>query len=115
MSSVSRATPARITRIMLALAPAALLLLGGCGSSSQAVTGSADTPQTFRSNCVSCHGTDLQGRMGAATNLTHVGKRMTKAEITKQIKQGGGVMPPFGSRLSDAEVEKLAGWLSAKK
>lgn len=82
---------------------------------STATTGPAGAPQAFRSNCISCHGTDLQGRMGASTNLTKVGARMSKAQILKQIKQGGGGMPAFSGRLSDAQIEELAAWLSARK
>ena len=107
--------PRGSTRFLLLAVPAVMLLLGGCGSSSQATVGSAGTPQAFKSNCVSCHGTDLQGRMGATTNLTKVGQRMTKDQITAQIKQGGGGMPAFSGRLSDAQIEELAAWLSAKK
>ncbi|MFC4809939.1 c-type cytochrome [Paenibacillus sp. GCM10023250] len=107
--------PRGAVRLLLVLAPAALLILGGCGSSAKTTIGSADTPQIFKSNCVSCHGSDLQGRMGASTNLTRVGKRMTKEQIKKQIKQGGGGMPAFSSRLSDAQINELASWLSGKK
>ncbi|SFJ48101.1 cytochrome c551 [Paenibacillus sp. UNC496MF] len=107
--------PRGAARLLLVLAPAALLMLGGCGSSAKTTIGSADAPQVFKSNCVSCHGTDLQGRMGASTNLTKVGKRMTKDQIEKQIKQGGGGMPAFNGRLSDAQIDELASWLSAKK
>ncbi|SEP11370.1 cytochrome c [Paenibacillus sp. OV219] len=93
----------------------AATLLSGCDSSSSVQTAAADVPKVFKSNCISCHGTDLQGRMGASTNLTQVGKRMTQDEITKQIKDGGGGMPAFGGRLSAAEIEDLASWLSKKK
>ncbi|AZN39904.1 c-type cytochrome [Paenibacillus albus] len=93
----------------------AAALLSGCDSSSSVQTAAAGVPKVFKSNCISCHGTNLQGRMGASTNLTEVGKRMTKDEITKQIKDGGGGMPAFESRLSAAEIEDLASWLSKKK
>lgn len=104
-----------LSRFALIAMPAVLLLLGGCGTSSRTTIGATDVPQAFRANCVSCHGADLQGRMGASTNLTKVGQRMTKDGIVKQIKQGGGGMPAFGSRLSDAQIQALASWLSAKK
>ncbi|NBD23764.1 c-type cytochrome [Paenibacillus glycinis] len=107
--------PRGSARFLLLAVPAVILMLGGCASSSKATVGSADTPQAFKSNCISCHGTDLQGRMGATTNLTKVGKRMTKEQIATQIKQGGGGMPAFSGKLSDAQIEELAAWLSAKK
>lgn len=53
--------------------------------------------------------------MGASTNLQHVGKRMTKDQITAQINKGGGGMPAFSGKLTPDEVAELASWLSAKK
>lgn len=101
--------------ISLLSAVLASALLSSCGSSSSVQTAAANVPKVFKSNCISCHGTDLQGRMGPSTNLTQVGGRMTKDEITKQIKDGGGGMPAFSSRLSAAEIADLADWLSKKK
>nr|WP_275589187.1 cytochrome c [Paenibacillus sacheonensis] len=94
-----------------------MLLLGGHDPASASAfgAGASDTPQVFRSNCISCHGTDLKGRMGDSTNLTKVGNRMSKAQIAAQIKQGGGGMPPFSGKLQDSQIEELAAWLSAKK
>jgi cytochrome c551 len=47
--------------------------------------------------------------------LQKVGGRLTKEQITKQIHDGGGDMPPFGTQLKDEEIQSLAAWLSAKK
>ncbi len=94
-----------------------LTAVAGCsGSSSKSLEGPADTVAIFeKNNCISCHGTALQGRMGEATNLQKVGARMTKEQIAAQIRDGGGGMPAFGSRLSADEIDKLATWLAAKK
>ncbi|MBP3962462.1 c-type cytochrome [Paenibacillus lignilyticus] len=92
-----------------------VILLAGCGSSSPTSTSASNVPKVYKSNCISCHGSELQGRMGAATNLQHVGKRMTKEQITAQINKGGGGMPAFSGKLTPDEVQELAGWLSAKK
>jgi cytochrome c551 len=103
------------------LIPAAVLAgLAGCSSSppseSAALSGPADVVEMYKkNNCVSCHGTSLQGRMGEETNLQKVGARMTKEQIERQISEGGGGMPAFHSKLSKEEISRLADWLAAKK
>ncbi|RAP75243.1 c-type cytochrome [Paenibacillus montanisoli] len=106
---------ARPAYLTIALMLAACLLLTGCGSSSPTTTTAADVPQVYKSNCISCHGSELQGRMGPSTNLQQVGKRMSKEQIATQIKKGGGGMPAFSGKLSADEVDELANWLSSKK
>jgi len=69
--------------------------------------------QIYKSNCLSCHGDQLQGGMGPALN--QVGTSMSKEKIYKQIMNGGGGMPKFGGRLSDDEVITLTNWLADKK
>jgi cytochrome c551 len=71
------------------------------------------TAALFKQNCVTCHGVDLQGGFGP--NLQKVGGRLTKEQIIKQIHDGGGDMPPFGTQLKAEEIQSLANWLSAKK
>lgn len=98
------------------------VLLAACENSgstgSTAIsTSHMDAPEktgaVYRANCVSCHGSDLQGRMGTQTNLQKVGARMTKPEIVEQIKHGGRSMPPQ-DRLTDEQIEGLAEWLASK-
>lgn len=69
----------------------------------------------YKQNCVSCHGEDLAGKVGARSNLQKVGSKMTKDQIAKQIKNGGSGMPAMGGRLKDDQIETLAVWLSEKK
>ncbi|MBW7476828.1 cytochrome c [Paenibacillus oenotherae] len=117
------ATLRRKLRQPLLYAVAALgtvLLLAGCGESPTAVSspeldGPAAVMEVYKSNCLSCHGTDLQGKMGPSTDLTKVGARMTADQIAEQINDGGGGMPKFDTRLSEDEVKQLASWLSEKK
>jgi len=107
----------RLLRTLLALFLTLLLIaaLSACGSSSSALDGPAEVVKIARNNCISCHGTELQGKMGPDTNLQHVGKRLSKEQIAGQIRNGGDSMPAFESRLSDDEIEGLAAWLSGKK
>ncbi|MDB5054856.1 MAG: cytochrome c [Bacilli bacterium] len=67
----------------------------------------------FKQNCISCHGVDLEGKIGP--NLQKVGERLTPEKIINQINKGGSVMPPFSDILKDDEINALAAWLSAKK
>jgi mono/diheme cytochrome c family protein len=112
-----------------ALTVAGLALAGGvasgCGSSNKAAvaptttadvttapttTGGgqvADGAQIFADNCESCH-----GQLGAGG---HVGPNLQKlpaaghlAIVEKQVRGGGGAMPPFSSVLSAEEIDAVA-------
>ncbi|OBZ13487.1 MULTISPECIES: cytochrome c [Bacillales] len=110
-------------KVIIFIASAGLLLAmtgcgGGSGSSSQknkALDGPDEVVAVYKANCVSCHGTGLQGRVGPATNLQKVGERMSAEDITKQIEQGGDTMPAFKERLTAEEIAGLSDWLAAKK
>lgn len=80
--------------------------------------------QVYRQNCSSCHGQDLQGLAGAFPPL--VGTEWVTGDPTVPIRivlyglQGpievkeqtyNGVMPAFGSRLSDAQVAAVVSYL----
>ncbi|QJC51036.1 cytochrome c [Paenibacillus albicereus] len=101
-----------------AAASAALILalLAGCGSSAERGEASLEGPEEavalYKQSCISCHGTDLKGRMGPASDLHDVGARLSEPEITRQIEQGGASMPAFGERLTADEIRVLSGWLS---
>ncbi|MBM7645784.1 mono/diheme cytochrome c family protein [Scopulibacillus daqui] len=65
----------------------------------------------FKQNCASCHGQNLEG--GAGPNLQHIGSKISKDRILKQIKNGGGGMP--ANVIQGDEAQKVADWLSKKK
>jgi len=115
----------------LAIAPM-LLILAACGggsgsgaakpSTSPSATAAETNPayvkaqEMFETNrCISCHGVNLEGRAGPKTNLQKVGSTFSKEQIANQIKNGGGGMPGYKSKLSDEEVSQLTDWLSSKK
>ncbi|GAB6930415.1 cytochrome c-551 [Paenibacillus sp. JCM 10914] len=72
-----------------------------------------DAQGIYKSNCVSCHGTDLQGQSGP--NLQQVGQKLDRDQIYAIIKNGEGGMPAFGDRLQDDEIQVLADWLAEKR
>ncbi|WP_036720480.1 c-type cytochrome [Paenibacillus harenae] len=95
-----------------------LLALAGCGGGSgkgNALDGPAGVISVYKANCVNCHGSELQGRIGAVTNLQKVGARMSAEDITVQIEDGASTMPGFKDKLSAEEIEGLAEWLAGKK
>lgn len=75
----------------------------------------SDIATVYKARCLNCHGNDLQGRVGANTNLQQVGSRMSYEDITAQIKQGEGLMPGFADTLSEKEIDGLADWLASKQ
>jgi cytochrome c551 len=91
--------------------PAAGNTGGTTGGNAGAAT--VDAQALYKQNCMSCHGVDLSG--GVGPNLQHVGARLTTAQITDRISNGGGGMPPFKGTLKDPEIAALSEWLAAKK
>lgn len=97
-----------------------MALAAGCGGGGVSKTDALqDAPSEvaalYKAECLSCHGNDLQGRVGPNTNLEKVGSRMSVDEIAAQIEQGEGVMPAFADQLTKEQIQGLADWLSGKK
>jgi mono/diheme cytochrome c family protein len=65
--------------------------------------------------CVQCHGADLNGnKKGPALADIHNDPAWPAEKITKQIRDGGQKMPPFGDSLTDPEIAQLVAFLCAK-
>lgn len=100
------------------LAAAALLAVAaGCGGGKGELLqdAPAEIAALYKARCLNCHGSELQGRVGANTNLQRVGSRMSAAEIAAQIEHGEGVMPGFADSLTKGEIQGLADWLAGKQ
>lgn len=82
---------------------------GQTGGNAAAGNGEA----TFKANCVSCHGNNLEGAVGP--NLQKVGAKYSADEIAGIVSNGRGGMPAFKGQLSDADIQGVAQWLAAKK
>ena len=62
--------------------------------------------QLFSSNCQSCHGPNgAGGHVGP--NLQKSSVAENRAEVEKQVRNGGGAMPPFADVLSDKEIDTV--------
>jgi cytochrome c551 len=63
----------------------------------------------YKKRCVSCHATDLSGRVGPS--LQKVGSRLTEEQMITIIQEGIKGMPSYKNRLDQQEIEALAQWL----
>lgn len=112
-----RYTSSRYTLVAIGLL-AAGLLLAGCGgggsASSKALEGPEDAVAVYKQRCMQCHGDEMQGLMGAQSNLQKVGERLSKEDIVNTVKNGGNRMPALGKSLDEADIEKVAEWLAAR-
>jgi mono/diheme cytochrome c family protein len=67
----------------------------------------ASGAQLFSDNCESCHGPEgAGGHVGPDLQKSSVAESLAKVE--KQIRNGGGAMPPFANVLSDKEIATVA-------
>lgn len=64
--------------------------------------------------CVYCHGSAAQGTE-KAPSLEAVGLHCKKADIARQIREGGEAMPAFGAVLSAAEEAELVEYLAGMR
>jgi mono/diheme cytochrome c family protein len=71
----------------------------------------ADGAAVFASaGCGACHTFGPANSSGAVgPNLDEID--LSKDEIAQQVRNGGGGMPPFGDRLSDAEIDAVADYV----
>jgi cytochrome c551 len=100
-------------RLLLVFAGLAVAPLAWAGGPSKAQIAAGD--QLFHgSGCAHCHGENLQGS-DVGPSLRDVGKRLKPDQITKQIHDGGMVMPAFGNVLSGDQIDQLVAFLRTQK
>jgi mono/diheme cytochrome c family protein len=97
---------------------ALLAVLGAC--TGEIAGGSADGKRVYAEACAMCHGpsgkpdTAMVAQMGVR-DLTapDLRARITTARVIDQVKRGSqnGIMPSFGGRLSDAQIEAVADYV----
>jgi quinohemoprotein ethanol dehydrogenase len=109
----------RIVLTALVLVGGVVSGCGGGGSKSTAepttttiATETAAAPaasgaQLFSDNCETCHGPNgAGGHVGPDLQKSPVAEDLARVE--KQIRNGGGAMPPFDGVLSDNEIDVVA-------
>jgi outer membrane protein assembly factor BamB len=66
----------------------------------------------FNANCASCHTlADANAHGSVGPNLDDL--KPDKATVARQVRNGGGGMPAFGGRLSDAQIAQVAAYVAA--
>lgn len=72
-----------------------------------------DGKQVFEANCVTCHGNDGQLGLMGSPNLVH--STLDINAKTELIRNGKGVMQPFGGILTDEEIQAVATYVESLK
>jgi mono/diheme cytochrome c family protein len=112
----------QLPRIVIALSLAVFAAGCGSGKSEPESKSAANEPNTgeyaaamaaYKQSCVSCHGGELQGKVGPG--LQKAGAKFTEQQLVDILTKGRGGMPAFKGRLSDSQIEELAVWLATKK
>jgi len=68
----------------------------------------------YKKACIYCH--KIQGNGGIhGPDLTYVGNRLSRDQITIKIVNGGKDMPAFGGTLSKKELDELVSFLTTRK
>jgi mono/diheme cytochrome c family protein len=109
----------KLTHTMLITFLATAMFLGdteiGLGQAS-----SSSGADTYRTHCVSCHGTDGHG--SAVGKSLHVAdldspqvQQQSDAQLMDVIKNGRGNMPPFSGSLSETQIASVIQYIRTLK
>jgi mono/diheme cytochrome c family protein len=116
-SSTPAVSAKRIVRVggfaILAGAAFALVIFSSAPSARAA---DDDGAQTYKSNCVVCHGADgtgtATGKSLMAPDLhSDVVQKMSVAQMIAQVSDGKNNMPPFKSTLSDDQIKAVVDYV----
>jgi quinohemoprotein ethanol dehydrogenase len=83
------------------------------GATTTVVANAAAGKTVFQQNCSTCHGNLGQGGNGGP-DLQNLAFSKTAANVVKQVTNGGGGMPAFGSQLSKQQIANVAAYVSQK-
>ncbi|WP_138754192.1 c-type cytochrome [Paenibacillus sinopodophylli] len=74
---------------------------------------SSEAEIIYKKKCMSCHGTDLQGRRGPS--LQNIGSRLTENEILEIVTNGRKGMPRFENNIPAEDIQLVSKWMSELK
>lgn len=57
----------------------------------------------FRLNCSGCHGLNMQGNLPTYPSLVNINQKLSRTDVTNQIKNGKNLMPPL-DHLSQPQI-----------
>jgi cbb3-type cytochrome c oxidase subunit III len=88
---------------------------GGFTSSASFASFGTDGAKIFKgAGCAGCHTLAAAGSTGTVgPNLDQLGSTLTVAVVTHQVEVGGGPMPAFKGKLSDAQIQAVAQYVSS--
>jgi mono/diheme cytochrome c family protein len=97
--------------LVVVLAAAILAACGGSSSNGGGTQTASSGEQVFKDNCVNCHTLKAAGASGqVGPNLDNL--KPSDALVVHQVTNGGGGMPPFGGKLTDAQIKAVAQYVS---
>ncbi len=56
---------------------------------------SHETKSLYQNNCATCHGSNREGAPPTFPSLVDIGKRRSREDIIRFVREGGGRMPAF--------------------
>ena len=86
---------------------------GEGGGATTSAGNAAAGKVVFDDNCATCHGTLGTGGNGGP-DLTSIPSAKRLAVVTKQVTDGGGGMPAFGSTLTKTQIADVAAYVTTK-
>lgn len=102
-------------KAFFAMLMGAALVLGACGSSDEAETGTktekADGEKVVQQKCISCHGDKLNN--GSAPDISKIGSKLSEEEILDVLENGQNAMP--AKIVTGDEAKEVAKWLAEQK
>ncbi len=81
----------------------------GMGSETTESMGAVSGEEVFTQNCVTCHGADGTGGVGA--DLTALS--LDQATVEETVRTGPGAMPSFEGQLSDEQIQAVADYVTS--
>jgi cbb3-type cytochrome c oxidase subunit III len=88
--------------------------VGGYTTSVNLASLGTDGKAIVKAACASCHTLAAAGISGTVgPNLDHLAPNLTVALIAHQVTNGGAIMPAFKSKLSAAQIQAVAQYVSS--